>query len=479
VRFYRPLTAGALIVCCGVALAIGSCATLGLGGSSAQEAKADTPDYAPPVIGKGITRPARPQAKAGAEQVELDPALARAMSNAQAKRKSAVADRPEGDKSDASMSSAAGQLQELFDQIEQARAEAERPAEPAPEQPVDEPLVRTLRPVQRPSPSASVSPAQAPIPPAPLTAPAAPTGPTGSTLTTTASVVAPAVPAPAPAAAPQPMIGASITPAKPEPTPEQRRSDAVAELARQLKPDVSAVGRPLAAGAPLIGLETIQPGAAREHLDALIGAAPSAERASVTVLRDLMKAAADDPTLSDPGSLAKALRDKADRLSGGVSSGDGALELGTVELCQRVEAFGRFTPLASSAFQAGRPASMILYTEVRNFMQRPAAGLASAEPADVSAAPMTQWATEIGQELRLILDADGSTQWRQAEGVVRDTSRSRRTDYFLVQRIDLPRTLSVGKYTLKVIVRDKSAGAEVETNIPIQIIADPSAVRKN
>ena len=69
---------------------------------------------------------------------------------------------------------------------------------------------------------------------------------------------------------------------------------------------------------------------------------------------------------------------------------------------------------------------------------------------------------------------DGSRQWRSAEAVIRDTSRTRR-DFFLVQRIDLPANLSVGKYNLKVTVRDRLAGeggAEAELAVPIQIVAD-------
>ncbi|MBY0263698.1 MAG: hypothetical protein K2Q20_15240, partial [Phycisphaerales bacterium] len=270
-------------------------------------------------------------------------------------------------------------------------------------------------------------------------------------------------------------LEASATP-KPEPTPAQKKADALAELARQLKPDVSAVSRPLAAAVPLIALDTLQPGTSRTELDALAAAAPQAQATSIAAMRDLVKSAAADPALADPKALAKLLRDQADRLSGGVAASE-SLALGSVALCQRVDGFGRFTPLPANTFQAGRPASMILYTEVLNFAQRPAASIASAEPADLSALPDSQWAVEVGQELQLILDADGSTQWRSPEGLVRDISRSRRSDYYLVQRVDLPRNLSVGKYTLKVIVRDKAAGAETETNIPVQILADPASAR--
>jgi len=59
---------------------------------------------------------------------------------------------------------------------------------------------------------------------------------------------------------------------------------------------------------------------------------------------------------------------------------------------------------------------------------------------------------------------------------VRDRSRTRRRDFYIVQRIDLPANLSVGKYNLKVAVRDRHApgGAEAEAVVPIQIVADAS-----
>jgi hypothetical protein len=39
--------------------------------------------------------------------------------------------------------------------------------------------------------------------------------------------------------------------------------------------------------------------------------------------------------------------------------------------------------------------------------------------------------------------------------------------------IDLPASLSVGRYQLKVIVRDHADGSEDERVIPIEIVADP------
>lgn len=463
-RLYRPLTAAALVASLGIAVSIGSCAALGFGSASKADKDYEAPVNGPVTAKLAPTPKAQPVTPSPKAAGDIDPVLSKVP-----KRRGPAPDRPEGDPA---LASAANNLQEMFEQIQKATAEAQSPTPPAgagaelgePAVPVEKPLISTLRPVQRPGRPAVMAPTMTA---AAIPAPASHPTPAPEQTLTSAASVAP-VPAPAPATA---------APPKPEPTPAQKKADAVAELVKQLKPDVSAVSRPLAAAVPLIGLETIQPGSAATDLDALASAAPRAQSTSITAVREVVKAAANDPALADPAALAKLLRDQADRLNGGVSASE-SLALGSVALCQRVDGFGRFTPLGSTSFQAGRAASMILYTEVLNFAQRPAAALASAEPADLNALPDSQWAVEVGQELQLILDADGSTQWRSPEGSVRDVSRSRRSDYYLVQRVDLPKNLSVGKYTLKVIVRDKAAGAETETNIPIQIVADPASVKR-
>jgi hypothetical protein len=53
-----------------------------------------------------------------------------------------------------------------------------------------------------------------------------------------------------------------------------------------------------------------------------------------------------------------------------------------------------------------------------------------------------------------------------------DTSRNKRRDFYLINRIELPSTLSIGRYQLKVIMRDLVSGAEAEAIIPIEIVAE-------
>lgn len=145
------------------------------------------------------------------------------------------------------------------------------------------------------------------------------------------------------------------------------------------------------------------------------------------------------------------------------------LSLPFAALCSRVEGYGLYTLLPSGAFVAGRPAAMVLYTEVDHFTSTPVP-----VPDDPG---VTAHQTELTQTVTLYLDADGSRQAAFPEATIKDVARTRRRDFYLVQRLDLPRNLSVGRYNLKVTVRDVAAKAVAEATIPIEIVADPGVAR--
>jgi hypothetical protein len=54
---------------------------------------------------------------------------------------------------------------------------------------------------------------------------------------------------------------------------------------------------------------------------------------------------------------------------------------------------------------------------------------------------------------------------------VRDESRNRLRDYYLTNRVRLPGNLGVGRYHLKVVMRDLIGEKVAETIIPIEIVA--------
>lgn len=150
------------------------------------------------------------------------------------------------------------------------------------------------------------------------------------------------------------------------------------------------------------------------------------------------------------------------------------LAFGTVSLCSRVDGFGRYTPLGARGraagdpmrFLAGRVQPAIVYCELDHFTQ--------SEDGEREG-----YTSEFTTRIELFHD-DGSRQWRADEATIRDHTLTRRRDLYLVQRIDLPANLSVGKYNLKVTVRDRLAagntGAECETIVPVEIVADARLV---
>lgn len=281
---------------------------------------------------------------------------------------------------------------------------------------------------------------------------------------------------PAPAPTPDATSSSSSSTNAPKPaatlTPAQRRADAVKELAEQLKPDIAAARAPIAAAVPLIGLESISPGSGSAGLEQIARAVEPEQARALAGVRSLVRTLQDDPSVvaGSPAGLARVLRDYADRMDPPTpTTGAEGLALRTVALCARVDGFGRYQRLPSATFVAGRPIAAVLYTEIENFTQRPADAGKDTQPG---------FAVELGQELTLYLDSDGSVQWRGSEAAVREVAQGKRRDFYLVRRLELPSSLSVGSYTLKVIVRDRLSGAESEQNLPISIVADASATRR-
>jgi hypothetical protein len=84
---------------------------------------------------------------------------------------------------------------------------------------------------------------------------------------------------------------------------------------------------------------------------------------------------------------------------------------------------------------------------------------------------------ELTRELSLYHDADGLLAWRRPAVDITDSSLNRRRDFFFSEVIELPRTLSVGAYRLKVSVTDRVTGAVAESILAIDVVADPRLTR--
>lgn len=176
----------------------------------------------------------------------------------------------------------------------------------------------------------------------------------------------------------------------------------------------------------------------------------------------------------------RTLLDARDRLAAGTSAstesqplskwtGTTPVRIGRSALCTKVAGFGQYTPYPTSTFTAGKPVVAIVYTEVENFASRPAR---ESDTAPGGASTADQVSVELSQSLTLFQDPGGLQAWHKPPQRIIETARNRRRDFYLVQRIELPRTLSIGRYNLKITVRDHTTGAEAESIIPITITAN-------
>lgn len=134
------------------------------------------------------------------------------------------------------------------------------------------------------------------------------------------------------------------------------------------------------------------------------------------------------------------------------------IEIEKLELCKSVRGFGVYEPFEQKAFLAGQSQKMIVYLELENFVSREI----GPEKREV----------RLTQEVVLYNATDGLAVWRQRPVEVVDQSRNARRDFFVVQMIELPANLGVGKYVLKVKIRDLHGETMHEGSRPIQLVAD-------
>jgi len=138
---------------------------------------------------------------------------------------------------------------------------------------------------------------------------------------------------------------------------------------------------------------------------------------------------------------------------------DPQLQLGTVALCTRVGGFGDFDPFNKYAFLAHTNQQAVVYIELAGFTSE--------------LNQRSEWVTEISQQLTIYSDRDGIPVWREDWQAAVDVSKNKRHDFFVVQVITFPQSLSVGRYQLKLRLRDEKSGAEAEGTIPFEMVADP------
>jgi hypothetical protein len=310
-------------------------------------------------------------------------------------------------------------------------------------------------------------------------------------------------------------------------SPQSRRDRLIGELAQALQDQARAEGAgamgtdPLREGIRLLALDMIHPGGVEPELRAAMQAASPPEARTLQTLREMFRRLAPEaapgdvtPPPIDPRAVSRVLSEHAADLGS-----QQPMAIAQAVLCTSVESFGRYTPFASNVFMQGTSHTAILYVAVENFAQRDLSGASDGAGGRSSGATegagkrrtgapskkaptlrgfkaaigamfdsgptpaaMTQddgvdWAVDLGESISLFHDSDNLEVWNRPEEGVRDVAREKRADYYLVRRVQLPATLSLGRYNLKVTVRDRQSGASAEATIPIDIVGDPALTR--
>lgn len=247
------------------------------------------------------------------------------------------------------------------------------------------------------------------------------------------------------------------------------KQELVAELARQIREQAKGSSAPAAALLHLSALGLIEPGATGNETlseDSLTPGEIDFLRAS----RELFDAARDGLNSSgDIGPLASRIADLAERMQA-------SQPLAVIEsrLCMRVDGYGMFSEMPRTApdkpyvLTAGTRARAIVYIELSNYTHSPA-----------KARGVEGFEVRLSQDLTLYhAGSEGDTVvWRRPFKDIDDFSRKRRRDFYTTQVIELPATLGVGAYRLKVTVSDKASAAVAEAIVPIEFVAEATKKR--
>lgn len=147
----------------------------------------------------------------------------------------------------------------------------------------------------------------------------------------------------------------------------------------------------------------------------------------------------------------KPILDMAERLRGQAD-----LTIPAMALCTRVNGFGSYDPIEPARFITGRETPLIVYCEVANF----ASNLNDRQ----------LWETRLNWDLILYTE-QGMSVWSDKTQTIIDTSRNRRHDFFMLKKITLPPTLTIGRYLLKATVVDTQSNRIAESTVPLVVAA--------
>jgi hypothetical protein len=154
-----------------------------------------------------------------------------------------------------------------------------------------------------------------------------------------------------------------------------------------------------------------------------------------------------------PAQKMRPLQDMVERLR---SQAD--LTVSTVAICKRVDAFGKYEPITPARFPAMKENLMIVYCELENFIPKQN--------------DRQLWDIRLSEQTSLYTDS-GLLVWSDKKQSVTDECRNRRHDFYCFNKISLPASLPIGRYTLKVSIEDENTDPSrvAESSVPVIIAA--------
>ncbi len=237
--------------------------------------------------------------------------------------------------------------------------------------------------------------------------------------------------------------------------PTVRKEELARELASILGRLASTSDDPGSAALALASLETLLPDG---FVDSMMdqGLLSDAERTSLDAARAFLRSLSSGGAIASPSEVASELEEIQAQLDQW-----GGMTIKKAALCTRVDGYGWYETFPSYRFVAGRAQPVIVYVELERFAQREITGPDG----------LPRYQTKLSQRLELYHVADDLNTWnRQAETVTGET-RNRLRDYYLTNQVTLPANLGVGRYHLKVVMRDFIGERVAEAIIPIEIVA--------
>lgn len=244
----------------------------------------------------------------------------------------------------------------------------------------------------------------------------------------------------------------------PPPAAELPLSDLARQIVDSLASGLGYSDQPLHDALALLGLEALVPGAADAPLASdLFTPNEHTQFVAARSLLDAIRAGEDDPD---------AAADAAERIAQDLAE-QMPLRLDRAVLCSRVDGFGQYNEFAGNTLLAGRSQRVILYVELSRFGHAEIPG-ADGHP---------RFAVDLTQRVEIYHEPDGVLAMATPTLADRRVSRNKFHDYYVVTAIDLPATLSVGQYGIRVTMRDRTDDSVAEVVVPLTIVADASALQ--